>query len=210
MNIQEAVDRVPDTGQAEVALHTRGRHGGPAEGIDVESSGMVRVLAADMVRGLLHASRVQRARPQWFIQVYTPLAGVALLHIGGARRHVAPGAGGRPHRHRGGNRPRPPYLADRPGFPMAQAPGRPSSGAHSRGIQPRGNHPAAPRQDGAPLPTDGHGPGRPARLRVAMGRRRAQPLPDPGSSCCGTHPLAPWPMPPKPSRGASPNHSSPA
>ena len=70
--IQEAVDRVAHTGQAEVALHTRGRHGGPAEGIIVEPSGMVLVLAADLVRGVLHACRVRRARPQWTIQVYTP------------------------------------------------------------------------------------------------------------------------------------------
>ena len=33
---------------------------------------MVLVLAADMVRGVLHASRVRRACPQWTIQVYTP------------------------------------------------------------------------------------------------------------------------------------------
>ena len=71
VNIQEAVDRIAHTGQAEVALHTRGRHGGPAEGIIVEPSGMVLVVAADMVRGVLHASRVRRARPQWTIQVYT-------------------------------------------------------------------------------------------------------------------------------------------
>ena len=70
--IQEAVDRVTHAAQAAVALHTRGRHGGPAEGIIVEPSGMVLVLAADMVRGVLHASRVRRARPQWTIQVYTP------------------------------------------------------------------------------------------------------------------------------------------
>ena len=72
VNIQEAVDRVAHTGQAEVALHTRGRHGGPAEGIIVEPSGMVLVLAADMVRRVLHASRVRQARPQWTIQLYTP------------------------------------------------------------------------------------------------------------------------------------------
>ena len=72
LNIQEAVDRVAHAGQAAVALHTRGRHGGPAEGIIVERSGMVLVLAADMVRGVLHASRVLRACPQWTIQVYTP------------------------------------------------------------------------------------------------------------------------------------------
>ena len=72
VNIQEAVHQVAHTGQAEVALHTRGRHGGPAEGIVVEPMGTVLVLAADMVRGVLHASRVRRARPQWTIQVYTP------------------------------------------------------------------------------------------------------------------------------------------
>ena len=33
---------------------------------------MVLVLAADMVRGVLHASPVRGARPQWTIQVYTP------------------------------------------------------------------------------------------------------------------------------------------
>ena len=72
VNIQEAVDRVTHAGQAAVALHTWGRHGGPAEGIIVEPSGMVLVLAADMVRWVLHASRVRRACPQWTIQVYTP------------------------------------------------------------------------------------------------------------------------------------------
>ena len=72
VNFQEAVDRVTHAGQAAVALHTRGRHGGPAEGIIVDPSGMVLVLAADIVRGVLHASRVRRACPQWTIQVYTP------------------------------------------------------------------------------------------------------------------------------------------
>ena len=72
VNIQEAVNRVTHAGQAAVALHTRGRHGGPAGGIIVEPSGTVLVLAADMVRGVLHASLVRRARPQWTIQVYTP------------------------------------------------------------------------------------------------------------------------------------------
>ena len=71
-NIQGAVDRVAHTGQTEVALHTRGRHGGSAEGIVVEPTGLVQVLAADIVRGVLHASGVRRARPQWTIQVYSP------------------------------------------------------------------------------------------------------------------------------------------
>ena len=72
VNIQEAVDRVTHAEQAAVALHTQSRHGRPAEGIIVEPSGMVLVLAADMVRGVLHASRVRRACQQWTIQVYTP------------------------------------------------------------------------------------------------------------------------------------------
>ena len=72
VNIREAFDRVTHAGQVAVALHTRGRHGRPAQGIIVEPSEMVLVLAADMVRGALHASRVRRARPQWTIQVYTP------------------------------------------------------------------------------------------------------------------------------------------
>ena len=72
VNIQQAVDRVTHAGPAAVALHTWGRHSGPAEGIIVEPSGMVLVLAADMVRGVLHASRVRQARAQWTIQVYTP------------------------------------------------------------------------------------------------------------------------------------------
>ena len=72
VNIQEAVDRVADTGQTEVALHTRGRHGRPAEGFVLEPTGMVPVLAADMVRRVLHTSKVRPARPQWTIQVYTP------------------------------------------------------------------------------------------------------------------------------------------
>ena len=72
VSIQEAVDRVAHTGQTEVALHTWGCHGGPVEEIVVEPTGIVLVLAADMVRGVLHAMRAWRARPHLTIQVYTP------------------------------------------------------------------------------------------------------------------------------------------
>ena len=72
MNIQEAVDRVSHTCRTEVALHTRGRHRGPVEGIFVEPTEMVLVLTADMVRGVLHVSCLRRARPQRTIRVYTP------------------------------------------------------------------------------------------------------------------------------------------
>ena len=64
VNIQEDVHRVAHAGQTEVALHTRGYHGRPANGIVVEPTGMVLALAAAMVRGVLHASRVRCARPK--------------------------------------------------------------------------------------------------------------------------------------------------
>ena len=63
-----------------------------------------------------------------------------------------------------------PRLAGQPGLLLAKTPGRPPSGAHGRGIQPRGNPPATSRQEGAPVPADRHGSGQPARLRVAVGR----------------------------------------
>ena len=72
VNIQEAVDRVAYAGQTKVALDTRRRHGGPAEGLIMDPTGMVLVLAKDMVRGVLHTSRVRRASPHWTIQVYNP------------------------------------------------------------------------------------------------------------------------------------------
>ena len=40
--------------------------------IVVELTRMVLVVAADMFRGVLHASAVRHARPQWTIKVYTP------------------------------------------------------------------------------------------------------------------------------------------
>ena len=72
MNTQEAVDRGAHTGQTELALHSRARHGGPAEGLIPEPTGKLLGPAADMVRGVLHASRVWKERPQRTIQVYTP------------------------------------------------------------------------------------------------------------------------------------------
>ena len=72
MTILEAVDHIAHTGQTELRLHTWGRHGGRAEGIVMEPTGMVLVLAADMIRGVLHLSRLRHAHPQWTIQVYTP------------------------------------------------------------------------------------------------------------------------------------------
>ena len=161
VNIQEAVDRVTNAGQAAVALHTRGRHGGPAEGIIVEPSGMVLVLAADMVRGVLHASRVRRACPHWTIQVYTPprawpFSTWAVLAV---MWHLAP-------------EDAPTGTVEEIARDLHTSPlGRLPSGSRGRGAQPCGNPPTAPRQEGTPLPADGHGPGRPARLRVAIGRR---------------------------------------
>ena len=171
VNIQEAVDRVTHAGQAAVALHTRGRHGGPAEGI-INCGTLGNGAGPGGGHGPRGAPRVPRAAgvPTVDHPGVDPPAGVALLHVGGARRHVAPGTRGRPHRDRGGHRPGPPHLAGRPGLPLAQAPGRPPGGTRGRGAQPRGNPPTAPRQAGTPLAADGHGPGHPARLRVAMGR----------------------------------------
>ena len=171
VNIQEAVDRVIHAGQAAVALHTRGRHGGPAEGIIVEPPGMVLVLAPDMVRGVLHASRVRRARPQWTIQVYTPprawpssmwavLAVVWHLAPEDAPTGTAEEIARDLHTWQAGQ-----------DYPWRRPLGRPPSSTRGRGAQPRGNPPTAPQQEGTPLPADGHGPGRPARLRVAMERR---------------------------------------
>ena len=61
VNVQEAFGRIAHRGQTEVAPHTGGRQGGPAEGIIVEPTGMALVVAASMVPGVLHASRVRRA-----------------------------------------------------------------------------------------------------------------------------------------------------
>ena len=171
VNIQEAVDRVTHAGQAAVALHTRGRHGGPAEGIIVDPSGMVLVLAADMVRGVLHASRVRRACPQWTIQVYTPprawpFSTWAVLAV---MWHLAPEdapTGTAEDIARDLHT----WPADQE-YPWRRPRGGLPGGTSGRGAQPLGNPPTAPRQAGAPLPADGNGPGHPARLRVAMGRR---------------------------------------
>ena len=210
VNIQEAVDRVAHTGQAEVGLHTQGRHGGPAEGIVVEPSGMVLVLAADMVRGVLHASRVRRACPQWTIQVYTPLRAwpfstwavlAVMWHL--APEDVPTGTAEE-------------IARDLHAWPIGQdLPWR----------RPRGGLPVAPRQRGS-------GSRQPSSRTATRGRatlcRRARCRPPrqtpsgdgtqeernryrtPGSSRCGTHPWAPWPMPPKLSRGPSRSPSSPA
>ena len=171
MNIQEAVDRVAHTGQTEVAPHTRGRYGRPAGEIIVQPTGMKLVLAVDMTQGVLHATRVQRVRPQWTIQVYTPpqawpFSTWAVLAI---MWHLAPewtptetaqDIAWDPHAW--------PATQD---FPLAQTPKRSPSGARGGGVQPRGDPPATPRQEGALLPADRYGPGRPARLRTRVGRR---------------------------------------
>ena len=203
VNIQEAVDWVAHTGQAEVALHTRGRHSRPAEGIVVEPTGMVLVLATDMVRGVLHASRLRRARPQWTIQVYTPsqewpFSTWAVLAV---MWHFAPedtptGTAGEialdlhawPADHD--------FSWRRPqgGLPVAPAAEEfrlaatlqqhPDKRAHH--FLQTGTVLAARR-----TPAGGGTPGRHNRYRT------------PGSFRCGTCRQAPWPMPPKPSRGLS-------
>ena len=210
VNIQEAVDRVTHAGQAAVALHTRGRHGGPAEGIIVDPSGMVLVLAADMVRGALHASRVRRACPQWTIQVYTPprawpFSTWAVLAV---MWHLAP-------------EDAPTGTAEdiardsTPGRPTRNTPGA-GPGAASRWHQRRRG--SASRQPSNGTPTSWHATScRRARSRPP----RQTPSGDgtqgwrnrcraPGPSRCGTCPWAPWRTPPRPSRGLSRSRSSPA
>ena len=170
VNIQEAVNRVAHKGQAEVALHTGGRHGRPAEGIIVEPSEMVLVLAVDMVRGVLHASGVRRARLQWTIQVYTPprawpFSTPAVLAV---MWHLAPEDAPTGTAEE--------IAQDLHTWPASQDfPWR----------RPRGRLPLAPAAEGFSLATTlqrhmtrGHATccrrarfGRPARLRVAMGRR---------------------------------------
>ena len=210
VNIQEAIDRVAHTGQAEVALHTRGRHGGPAEGIIVEPSEMVLVLAADMVRGVLHASRVRWVRPQWTIQVYTPpRAGpfstwavlAVMWHLatedaptGTAEEISRDLTPGRPTRISPGAGPR--AASQWHPRQRCSASRQPSSGTLTRGhatsCRRAGSRP--PRQ----TPTGGGTQGGRSRCRA------------PGSSHCGICPWAPWPMPPRPSRGLSHSRSSPA
>ena len=173
VNIQEAVDRVAHTDQTEVALHIRGRHGGPAEKIVMQPTGMVLVLAADMVRGVLQASRLRRARPQWIIQAYTlprawPFSTWVVLAV---MWHQAPQ--GTPT----GNaeeiaRDHHAWSADHD-FPWRR---------------PQGGLPVAPAAEGFSLPATlqrqpdrracpflqtGYGPGRPARLRMEVGCRGA-------------------------------------
>ena len=126
VNIQEAVDGVTHTGQTEVALHTRGRHGGPAEGIVVEPTGMVLVLAADMVRGVPHASRVRRA-PAVDHPGVQPSRGVAFLHMGSTCRHVlAAGSAG---------------AVKSPGCAGAMGCGEPAISGANRGASPAGMDP---------------------------------------------------------------------
>ena len=72
VNIETAVDRVAKTGHIEVPLHTRSRHSGRAEGLIAEPTGIVLVLAVDLVPGVLHESCWQRALLQWAIEVYNP------------------------------------------------------------------------------------------------------------------------------------------
>ena len=210
MNIQEAVERVAHTGQTEVALHTRGRHGGPAEGIVVELTRMVLVLEADMVRGVLHASRARRARPQSTIQVYTPprawpFSTWALLAV---MWHLAPeeaptGAAEEIVRDLHAWRADQDFPWRRPQGGLSVAPATEGfslvatlqrhPGKRARHFLQTGTVPAAPPDSGWRWDAGG-----------------AQPLPDPWILPLCTYPRAPRPMPPKPLRGLSHRHNPPA
>ena len=183
---------------------------GPAEGIMVEPSGMVLVLAADIVRGVLHASRVRRACPQWTIQVYTPprawpFSTWAVLAV---MWHLAPENA-------------PTGTAEQIARdlhtwpPMRITPGAGPGAASQWHPRQRGS---ASRQPFNGTPTRGHATScRRARSRpprqtpsgdATQGRRNRSRAP--GSSRCGICPWAPWPTPLKPSRGLSRSRSSPA
>ena len=205
VNIQEVVDRVVHTRQTEVALHTRGRHGGPAEGIIVEPMGMVLVLAADMIQGVLNPSRERRARLQWTIQEYTPsrtwpFCTWAVLAI---MWHLAPEGTPTvaPHFHV--------WPADQD-FPWRR---------------PQGGHPVAPAAEGLSLAaTLKQHPYKKAHHFLQTGTVPAAPRDSgwrcdagrhnrcrtPGSSRCGTCPRKPWFMPSKPSRELSHRPDPPA
>ena len=210
VNIQEAVDRVTHAGQAAVALHTRGRHGGPAEGIIVEPSGMVLVLASDMVRGV-----PTRPACGW------------RAHSGPSRCTPPRGRGpfprGRCSPSCGTWHQRTPPQGPRRTSPGTSTPGRPTRitpgagpGAASRWHQrQRGS---ASRQPSNGTPTSRHA----TSCRRARSRPPRQTPSDdgtqglhnrcraPGPSRCGTCPWAPWPTPPRPSKGLSRSRSSPA
>ena len=210
VNIQESIDRVTHAGQAAVALHTRGRHGGPAEGIIVEHSEMVLVLAADMVRGVLHASRVRRARPQWTIQVYTPpracpFSTWAVLAV---MWHLAPedaptGTAEEIARvlHTWPADQDYPWCRPWGGLPLAPTAEGLSLAATLQRHQTRGHATSCRRARSRPPRQTPSGDGTQGRRN----RCRA-----PGSSRCAICPWAPWPTPLKPSRGLSRSRSSPA
>ena len=179
VNIQEAIDRVAHTGQTEVALHTRDRHGGQAEEIvrgahgDGSSAGL-----GHGPRGAQCIPRAARAPAVDHSGVHRS-TGVAFLHMGSTRRHVAPGTGGHPQRHRGGNCPGPPRLAGRPGFPLAQTPGRPPSGACGEGFSLAASPQRHPDKGARPFLQTGTVQAAPPDSGWRPEAGEAQPLPDP-------------------------------
>ena len=176
----------------------------------MEPSGIVLVLAADMVRGVLHASRVRLARPQWTIQVYTPprawpLSAWAVLAV---MWHLAPedaptGTAGE-------------IAQDLQTWPAGQDyPWR----------RPRGGLPVAPAEEGLSLAATLHRhPDKRARHFLQTGTvpaappdsdwrwdaGEAQPLPGLWVLLLWYLPMGTRPMPLKPSRGLSHSHPSPA
>ena len=199
VTIQDAVNRVAHTCQMEVALHTRGGHGGPLEGIVVEPTGMVLVLAANMA----HAFQVQRARPQWTIQVYTPprVWPFYIWAVPDIMWHRAPEdnptgtaeeiaqdlQAGRPTRTSPG--PDPKTVSEWRLRRRGSAWRRPSSGTQTKGRAPfcRQVRYRPPRQT-----QDGSGT-----------QRRHNRCRTPGCSHFGTCQRVPWLMPPRPSKGSS-------
>ena len=177
----------------------------------MEPTGMVLVLAADMVRRLHHASWVRRTRPQQKIQVYTrprawtfsTWAALAIMwHL--ATEGIPIGTAGEIARDLH-------ILLVRQAFPWRR---------------PKGGLPVAPAVQGLSLAaTLQQLPDKMARPFLQTGRvlaappgsgwkweaEEAQPLPDPWVPRFGPCQRLPWPMPPRPSTGLShcPNHLTP-
>ena len=171
---------------------------------------MVLLLAGDMVRRVLHASRVRGAHPQWTIKVYTPprawpFSTWAVLAV---MWHLA--SGGTPT----GTAEE--IVRDLHAWPADQ---------DFRWHRPHGGHPVAPAAEGFSLagtlqrhPTRGRATScrqagfRPPCPTQAGGgtRGRHRGCRTPGSSRSRTCPQKPWPMPPKLSRELSHRPNPPA
>ena len=92
VNILDVVNLVAHTGPLEMAMHIRGRNGRLPAGLVVESTGMVPVLGADMVRGVFPHVPGAVGTPAVDHTGVHPTWSLALLQVGNTVHYVAPGA----------------------------------------------------------------------------------------------------------------------